>query len=295
MPSYKAIKPYKTLVYGNAPKVTVPVSYGDFQLINTQFLTWCDAIAKVSQLFMNAELKSRLSDAAPAAVLGFSNYYRDKFKDEDQETRIERLEFILSKMKMPTNGLTLTMYEVFDQYVESERGDQPGLGVTWPFNTLNKWDLIDTWNAPESDYVSVQLTEGRSYLTGVQEHMAIEDEIMNVLSRHNANVKYVDYSMTSEDVYETVLNAKYHISYCGASWWLAHALNVPVYSYGKRYASDKDLYGTHSSGVMGHGYPYDVPVAVEDGRFVHKRVRGPGHEPFQDRSIADDMKMIGAI
>lgn len=292
----KASKHYKNLVYGDVEEFTVPICYGDFNFMNTQFMTWCDAFARASILFLNAELKSRLTMSTPTAVLGFSDYYHTNFKEEDQETRLERLEFILSKMKSPSNGLNLSLYEISDQWLEEDY-DGEGMKVTWPFHTLTKWPLIDSWSEnSHSDYVSFQKTEKLSYLHTIPKQIEIENKILDLLDKSGTKIKFVSYDQKSDYIYDTILNARYHVSYCGASWWLAQMLNTPVYSYGLRYQTDKDLFGSHSSGMMTHDMGMSVPITVEDDIFKYTRASGLGCQLDWDTDvIVSDLAKIGII
>lgn len=286
----RVCKHYKDLSFGLEGTKRVWLDEGDFQFVNSNFLTWCDSIAKISQLFMNAELKSRLQLLPTRACLGFSDYYRSKFKEEDLETRLERLEFIVQKMKPPRNGLYLSLYEIKDEYIESYEGYE-GFKITWPFHTLFKWPMIDTWSGGDGNYVSFQKTEKLSPLVNDKEHMRIEDSIINDLVKHDVEIKFISYDQTSKYVYDTILNSKYHISYAGASWWLAHSLDVPVYTYGKRYEPNRDLWGYHSSGIMNHGLETHVPVQLSGNKFVNKRVTGDGWELYQNKSIVADLSL----
>ena len=281
---------YKTYHIGtkDGPDI-VPLSVGDFQFNNSTILTWCDILARLSQLFLSAELKSKLSMSTPTAVLCFPNYYDTKFKEEDQESREERIDFLINKMAAPTNGLILSTYKVDESYLmyDKFRGAIQGIYAAWPFSTLYKWNLKDTWDKDNvGDYVTFQRTELASYLRNDKLHMDQENRIIDFLKDQNVKIKFVDYSMKSEDIYNDILHAKTHISYLGSSYWLGCYLNTPIIAYGTRVTQSfqkfgfVDLFGKHSSGTFMHEYPDTyLPVTYQKDE--------DGYRQFLPRPVPD--------
>jgi hypothetical protein len=259
----------------------VPISMGDFQFNNGDYLTWCDILARLSQLFITAEMKSKLSMSTPTAVLCFPDYYDRKFKEEDQETREERIDFLISKMAPPTNGLVLSTYKVHEPLLMYDKYREPiqGINATWPFTTLYKWDMVDTWDKDKvGDYITFQKTELASPLRNDELHMAKENQILEYLESKNIKIKFIDYSMDTEEIYNSILHAKTHISYFGSSYWLACYLNTPIVAYG--YRTDvvcaeygfSDLFGRHSSGASWHDHPGAcLPVTYQEDEDGYKQ------------------------
>ena len=271
----KVLKFDKTYYFGvDDINYQVPIENSDFQFNNGDWLTWCDLLARLSEIFMAAELKSKLTIETPTATFCYPEYYNTKFKEEDAEIRSDRIDFMINKMAPPGNGLILSTYKVDESYIMYDKFNTPiqGIYTTWPFTTLYKWNLKDSWNEENTeDYVTFQKSEKRSSVINHAAHMETENALIEYLENNNIKIKYIDYSMKTEEIYNAILHAKAHISYLGASYWLACYLNTPVVLYGVRSYSPvyeeygfSDFFGKHSSGPANATYPgVGIPVTYD--------------------------------
>ena len=253
---------------------------GDMAFVNTHYVTWCDTFAKIGPLFMNAELKSKLTDMPARCVILFPDYYTEKFKEDDKETLLSRVEFVINKMVVPKNGMIISMYSLSEQKLYDSE-----FGVTWPFSTSHKWNLKDSWTEDKTEnYVTFQKTEPGSYLQGRDYHLGLEKDILDFL-KDKVEIKYISYSDSNDYIYNTILKSKRHFSYIGASWWVSMYLNTPTVSYGCRVNKTR-FFGAQTNALLNpRGSP--EPLVFEDGRFKNREVNPPGIYTMNEKFLLE--------
>ena len=146
--------------------------------------------------------------------------YVKRRKSRDESTNLDVLNFLISKMKPPPNGIIFSVIQI--------RMDQ---GYATPFFLTSVWPFIDKWNP--QDHISVQLPEENVSENKLSPLLIEWYNLKPILEEYtDYKIKYVDYSMPIEKVYDTVLTSRLHISYTGASYWIAGNAIVPMLAYG---------------------------------------------------------------
>ena len=201
---------------------------------------WADTCSKISWAYMNAELRSRFSDQPTNMCLIVSDYAFVKRKEQDEYTSFDRIEFLVNNFRPPKNGCIISLFRITEKEEENifELENAPLLPrksttqVEWPFQTHNVWPMKKTWDENNcQDYFSFQRSELQTFVK--ERNSYIEDSILEVMDQYGYAVKFVDYTMHPEKVYDIILNAKTHISYIGATWHFAHYINIPIIDYGE--------------------------------------------------------------
>lgn len=193
-----------------------------------------------------------------------------KKKPENYETNLDTINFFITKLKPPGKGIIFTVFEV--------KMDN----IITPFHLANIWPFVDKWSP--KDYISVQRPEPRLH---VEKLIPVEQEykkLVDILKMSKYNVKYVDYTMPTSHVYDVVLGSRLHISYTGASYWIAGAAKVPMIAFGpmardkrvKEWGPAGDLislsttnYGVTSQRHWMRSYDEDENPVSEYNHFIH--------------------------
>ncbi len=202
---------------------------------------WCDNLSKISEIFIDAQLKSKFSDKTPHYTIIVPDWMWKKVKIEDSYHSYERVEFLINNFVPPDNGLVVSVYIVSKEEDENLFTKFPGAtdsvsnGVEWPFCTNIKWDMKDldkpkkfvTWNKVDTSF------QGRRD----PEVLLLEEEIEQTLIGLGIPYHNISYTMSPQKTYDIMSESCLHISYVGASWWLAHHMNIPVLDYSQKHES----------------------------------------------------------
>lgn len=239
--NFEAIKPYKTL-YLDTPdtgEIALPGS-SEFVFLNTNFVTWCDVLARLNIPFMNAEVVSKFLPGPHHVSVFFPSYYHNKFKPRDVDNSIQRIVKLILNMKPPKNGIILTLYEIEDERVVTTD--------TWPFHTNTLWDFKRTWADKDTGYVTFQKMEKSNGTNWIKHHEELQDRVFDIV-RKDFDVVFIDYSMETNSVVNLITDSRMHFSYPGASWWLSFYTKTPLFTYGGpgRVEKKNHLFGKHGS------------------------------------------------
>jgi hypothetical protein len=123
-------------------------------------------------------------------------------------------------MKPTKNGI---IWDVFQTNMDPK--------VITPFSIMNVWPFVDKWSP--KDYISVQRPEEKVKPNKLEPLMEEWGKLEKVLETYKKYpIKYVDYTMDISDVYDIILGTRLHISYTGASYWIASNAKVPMIAFG---------------------------------------------------------------
>ena len=203
---------------------------------------WCDTLSKLSEIFLDAQLKSRFTAETPQYTIIVPEYMLNKCKAHDDYISYDRIEFIINTFVPPDNGIIISVYTTPDDYDRSlfvpfweKEAYNESSGVEWPFTTNVLWKLKDQ-NKPKT-YVTWQKLGSTFQKERFPAFTHLEGHIQTILEEYDIPYKEVDYSMKPQTVYDIMSQSNLHISYVGATWWLAHYMGVPAidYNLGRNY------------------------------------------------------------
>jgi len=189
-------------------------------------------------MFLNAEVKSRMHIGPSKATLYIpETYLTDKFKAKDKELPVERIEKLIFSLRRPTNGLIVTIYVLADWGYQLELPQS-----AWPFSTNVCWPF--KFPHMPKDYITIQKHQAGS--PEGAHVIEVQEKVIEHFENKGIDIRYIDYSQDTNYVLNTMAGSKLHVSYRGASWWIAHYLEMPVLAYGDKRGSQA-LFGAHNS------------------------------------------------
>lgn len=227
---------------------------------------WCDVLSKISEIFLDAQLKSRFTTATPHYTIIVPEWMWQKVKPQDTYVSYDRIEFLLNHFNEPTNGLVVSVYITTTKYDKSLfipytiPHDSVSNGVEWPFCTNIKWNL-KTLNKPKN-YVTWNKVDTSWQKEVWPEILELEKRIENTLLDLGIPYENIDYTISPYDTYEIMSGSSLHISYIGASWWLSHYMNLPLIDYSQSHAS-----GSYFGVLRSPGQGKDFPSTVWDEKY----------------------------
>lgn len=146
------------------------------------------------------------------------------YKISDPETAMERIEWFIHNMRKPDGGIKFSIYQNTNMAVFRNSG--------WYSRYM--WEMEDTWKPTESNYVSLQVFEPLKVSTWSTDKLKrCMDKVYSEAKLHGLDVKEVSYAMPYEEMYRTMLGARMHFSYSGASYFLAALARVPTIGMGQ--------------------------------------------------------------
>ena len=160
-----------------------------------------------------------------------------KKKINDKQTYHETICWFIENMLPPKSGIIISLYFYNSPYPQMRNLRSTDKTSIWPFKKL--------WKG-KGNYITVQKLENLTQSTSdkiSKGHLDIINDIENI---SQYEVKYIDYTMRIDYVYDLLINTKMHITYDGASWHLAAMLDTPTIVYGKP-MSNRDIHYWHKT------------------------------------------------
>lgn len=182
-------------------------------------------ITKMSHPFLQAELLNEEGISGPfelTILVPISAEY--KFKEEDPETILERVLWLIGKMRAPKGGIKISVY--VNEYLRGK------MDSGWDTHKL--WEAKDIWQKDKTEnYITVHRPETLAETTWNKRNA---DECFNMLFSccRSANFRVVEltYSTPYEEMYQALLKTKMHFSYVGASYFMAALTKTPTLGIG---------------------------------------------------------------
>jgi len=147
-----------------------------------------------------------------------------KRKEENAETSLEALEYFLINLKAPTNGAIISIY-----HANEGKEHHP---TQWRHTQV--WPFAERWN-PQGQYITVHKTEPLMATSRIRKTKQSEIEMLpyvqNCAEKYGYNIKYVDYTMKAQEIYETMRYSDYHFCYAGATYYTAAMVGVPALAW----------------------------------------------------------------
>ena len=142
-------------------------------------------------------------------------------KETDPETNFERIEWFFNNSVPPKQGMIVSFYE----------NDGITHDVWIPFSSSYLWPLKERW-CGMGDYVTFQKIEKNCSDRKKKATFLPQNALIKHLEENGIEVKYVDYETPIQDLYDLLIDCKFHISYIGSTYFVAPAMGVPVFGYG---------------------------------------------------------------
>lgn len=209
-----------------------------------------------STVIAHATIASKLNDVFFRALAQSKNFgnipykvcvcfpYNDvsyKKKETDSESIYDRLVWYIKNMHPPKNGIIFSMYIIEGEWRLMEK-------VPWAINSV--WPFKKQWN-PLDKYVTIQIVEPDTYSSDRRMHepqrvthvnaalQALEafntcmPYIESYCSAKELEIKYVDYTMPYDEIYELIVGSNCHFSYPGATMYFAMACGTLTFAIHK--------------------------------------------------------------
>lgn len=146
-----------------------------------------------------------------------------KRKPQNKETALESLLWFIENMMDPANGAIVSIYKTDGI---AHQGEQ------WRHSQI--WPLKQQWS-PKGNYVTVQKTESnmsKNRIDRVQKH---ESVCLPMIQMHaeqfGYDIKYVDYTLTCQEIVDTIQGSDWHFTYSGATMYTAAMMGVPCLAW----------------------------------------------------------------
>ena len=222
---------YYTTIYKGVPNDGSRAEIGRSHLImmsNIDVAAYNNLVSILSDFFCKAQLSAQddvswgplhLSVVVPAICL-------KKWKDDDGDTLIYRLWWIIDNLRDPINGVVVSIYINSNISGKDER--------PWAQNHL--WQTKKTWKPNWDKTISIQAHGEVQHQPSHSARLYLNEsvEIIESMARSlNYDIKYVDYSTPIDDLYEIMLNTKHHFSYTGSTGYFAALTRTPTLYIGR--------------------------------------------------------------
>jgi len=146
-----------------------------------------------------------------------------KKKSKNKETYYEAMTWIVENMIPPKPGIIISFYfynSLYPQLMNMPTQDKTAI-----------WPIKQQW-VGDGDYITVQKFESITEEKRKNRSISQYELIQNIEELSPYKVKYVDYTMSVEEIVELLQHSKQHYTYDGATWHLAGMMNVPTVVYG---------------------------------------------------------------
>lgn len=194
----------------------------------------------------------------------------DKVNPINNYTKYQSLRWFAENIQPPSCGVVFSFY-MYD--IKDEVNPRYYAGSIWPLNKSRQW-------IGDGDYITVHNVERsilhKHYGKNTKEHPT-QDVIDNIRDHVTCDVKFIDYRLGEELMFETLKHSKLHITYHGGSYWSAGMINIPTICYGKSYGEIEGNYmgerhlieasawnsGVGTVATKVHQYDWDTEKAVQ--------------------------------
>lgn len=172
----------------------------------------------------------------------------EKRKPEDAETTYERIKWYINNFRVPDCGLVVSFYKNTDI--------KPWITTPWHLNEV--WPMKRRWS-PKGTHITIQSTENligsslKSLIHTVTPQFVEHAEKM--AKKYGYQVKFIDYTLPYDEMYEAIVTSDHHFTYCGATYYFAATVGCPTTSWGYEYSSKirvNGAYFTYKDGKRVH-------------------------------------------
>jgi len=186
-------------------------------------------IALLSHTFSKAQMynEEKITDRPYKISVVVSESAYLKVKDEDPETMLDRILWIVENFRDPDGGVVVSVYESLKM---RSRMDSP-------YGFYSLWNTKKINNGTDSDYITLQ-SHGEIQHSPKDGHRINLPSSVSLIkfkaTELGYDIKEIDYTTPISEVYELMINAKAHFGYLGSTYYLAAITNTPTVQFGKK-------------------------------------------------------------
>lgn len=146
-------------------------------------------------------------------------------KPDDSESVYERLKWYINNMREPSCGAIVSFYQ--------NKQSKPWITSPWHLNEF--WPMKRQWD-PQNTHVTIQVAEkmigstSKDFIHSVTPNFI--DKVCDLATDYGFDVKFIDYTMPFEQMYNDIVTSNHHFSYCGATYFFAATVGVPTTGWG---------------------------------------------------------------
>ena len=218
----------KTLYINCKEKKHIPELHNSdvIRLDNRNFQAYGIFISLIGEVFFKAERlqSNNILDKPYSVSLVIPKI--EKFKEEDVENNLTRIEYIVNNFVAPKNGIVISIYEAVEN-----------VKIITPFDFFVVWPFKKQWEKRKGNhknYVTIQsidsIKNNNNY--NFERIEKTYNTILKELNNIGLDYKLVDYRMSIETVFDILLNTELFFSWSGGCYYLAGGLNVPTLGFG---------------------------------------------------------------
>jgi len=202
--------------------------------------SWGTVVALLSKPFNKAQLLYQEGSLdKPYHVAVTYPYDLDfKRKKSDAEPIFDRFVWIVDNMRIPPCGMTVSFYHA----------PKTVCHVVEPW-ALNEFWTMKEQNKPKGEYITMQKLEKgiggskKSWTYNeVPKYMKKVEEWAHDIG---VEIKYIDYTMPYQEMYETLLGSDAHFTYCGSTYYFAAMINLKTYGLAPYFNKNTVRYSYH--------------------------------------------------
>lgn len=208
-------------------------------------------INNLSQHFLAADLaqeEGTLNGPYRLACFVPSHYLEGKYKDTDEDTRIERFTWFLNNFLPPRKGMIVSVYghEYTSHLIDS----------TWSSQYL--WRSKERWSldACDENVITLNMPEDSGAVDFKTKNIAIMiNRLKREAEKRGLEVIEFDYRTSVEEIYRSLLRSRMHFGYAGGPYFMASLTGTPTLAFG----IDEPTLNIRTPGEGGT-YPLDYSI-----------------------------------
>jgi len=180
----------------------------------------------LSPAFLDAQQQydERVSDKPFHITILWPHKLTLKRKPENKDTAYEAMLYFVENMMAPKNGAIISIYNT--PSAKPWQTTQWRHSQIWPFE--RQWD-------PQGNYVTVHKAEplmSKSRIDKViMKQELILPKIEKLAEKYGYDIKYIDYTLTTKEIVDTITESEYHFCYSGATYYTAAMIGIPALAW----------------------------------------------------------------
>lgn len=152
----------------------------------------------------------------------FETYIKRKI--ENKETAYDALVWFVENMLDPKNGAIVSIYRCSKQI--AHQGEQ------WRHSQI--WPLKQQWS-PQRQYISVHKAESGMSKRRIDKVKHQESVYLPLIefyaNKYGYEIKYVDYTLTVQEIVDVMVQSDWHFCYSGATMYTAAMIGIPTLAW----------------------------------------------------------------
>lgn len=185
-----------------------------------------------------------------------------KRKESDSESIFDRFLWMIENMRIPDCGMTVSVYHAPDTIKH----------IVEPWAVNEFWTMKEQ-NSPLGEYITMQRLEkgiggNKKEWTynEVPKYMKLVEDWAN---QRGIEIKYIDYAMPYQEMYETLLGSDGHFTYCGSTYYFAGMIGLRTYGLAPYFNNIKSMESYYTLEGADR-----IPVEVENSYWASIGING---------------------